>query len=174
MTERDNLITALMTQFELDESSAESVIDYAKSLSVPGRKSNDFALSKALNERTADILNTIGSAYRHDRFEATSIDLKTLNKCYVLIVDELKRLYGRNDELASISPSPAWHYLDILENAGWEISEYIFENQNDGGRSHTAQVNKLCILSGKDDPEYIAETKQLLEATDKALKDFQD
>ncbi len=133
-------------------------------------RANDFALAKALNERTTAIIKTIANAYQYNSFLATDMDIKQLNKSYVLLVNELEKIYGRNKELASISVTPAWKHFDIIEGTEWEISEHINQNHNDAGQSHVAQVNRLCIITGADKPNFLpALVKQIIDEADEAI-----
>jgi len=111
----------------------------------------------------------IASAYHNHSFEASSLDIRALNKAYVLLVNELTKVYARNKELTGISPTPAWKYIDAIEGAEWEINEYIYENQNDAGQGHNAQVNKLCIISGTETPLYTTELNQIVKDADRAI-----
>jgi len=135
-------------------------------------KANDFAVAKALNERTVSIIDMVASAYQSSSFEAMSIDVQKLNKCYVLIVNELKKIYARNEQLADISFSPAWKHFEIIEGDEWEINQYIYQNQNDAGQQHNAQVNKLCIISGVETPKYTPSLKQIIEDTDEVISAY--
>jgi len=152
-----------------DSSIIDSVEAYAQSLNMAGRKANDYALAKELNKRAADIVDMIADAYQYASQFAQTINIDELNRSYILLVNELKTLYLRNKELSDIETSPAWKYFDILEGFEWDINEYVYQNQNDAGYSHIAKVNKLCIISGTEKPEYTPDLKKLVEATDKAI-----
>ena len=93
----------------------ENVIQYAQSLNMAGRKANDFALAKALNERTTDIIDMVADAYKDNSQFARTLDVTAINKSYILVVNELKTLYTRNKELTDISNSPAWKHNDVIE-----------------------------------------------------------
>ena len=135
-------------------------------------RANDFALAKALNERVASIVSMITSAYKYHTFEIAGLDILALNKSYILLVNELKKLYERNDELASISSSPPWKYFDVLEGAEWELTEYIYQNQNDDGRTHLAQINKLCIIAGIENPKLTSVVQTIIDEADKAISAY--
>jgi hypothetical protein len=102
----------------------ENVIQYAQSLNMAGRKANDFALAKALNERTTDIIDMVADAYKDNSQFARTLDVTAINKSYILVVNELKTLYTRNKELTDISNSPAWKHNDVIEGSEWNINEY--------------------------------------------------
>ncbi|MEX0881584.1 MAG: hypothetical protein WDZ34_01780 [Candidatus Saccharimonadales bacterium] len=142
---------------------ADDILAYAKKLSAPERKTNDFALAKALNERVTDIFDLVSS---------DKLDTKAINKSYVLMVNELKKIYARNTELSDIEISPIWKHFDIIEGAEYEISEYIHTWDNDSGQRHNAKVNKLCIISNKETPEYTPEIKELLVNANKSIADY--
>lgn len=132
-------------------------------------RANDFAVAKALNERTISVIDMVASAYQRSSFEAMSLDVQKLNKCYVLLVNELKKIYARDEQLADIPFSPAWKYFEIIEGDEWEINQYIYQNQSDAGQQHNAQVNKLCIIAGIETPKYAPSLKQIIEDTDEAI-----
>ena len=120
-------------------------------------RANGFALAKELNLRAEKIINLIATAYQRQTFEATSIDVTQLNKSYVLLVNELEKLYSNNKELSEIEKVPAWKYFGIIEGAEWEINEYVYENRNDTGQNHIAQINRLCIIAGTDKPKVMTD-----------------
>ncbi len=135
-------------------------------------RANDFALAKALNERVTNIVSMITSAYKYHTFEIAGLDILDLNKSYILLVNELKKLYERNDELASISSSPPWKYFDVLEGAEWELVEYIYQNQNDDGHNHLAQINKLCIIAGVENPKLTTVVQTIINEADEAISAY--
>lgn len=175
-----------------DEKIADKVLYYAKlindgtttNLVNPDKKkkaqdlldtlrANNFALAKELNLRAEKIIDLIATAYQRQTFEATSIDVTQLNKSYVLLVNELEKLYSNNKELSDIEKTPAWKYFGIIEGAEWEINEYIYENRNDSGQSHIAQINRLCIIAGTDKPKVMTDNiKKILQDADTAISDY--
>lgn len=170
MTERDNLVTVYMNRYGLDEASAKYVVDrataLAKSLKEPDRKPNDFALAYHLNkfaiglfEMVADNLNGLP-------------DVSTINRSYILLVNELKKLYARNTELDKISENICWQSFDRLEHIEGDVWEYMNYNNNDYGLSHNAQVNRLCISQGKETPDFPAEIKKIVDEAEANGKAF--
>jgi len=98
-----------------DEKIADKVLQYAKLVNdgtttmlvnSDGKKqaqnlldtlrANDFAVAKALNERVTTIFDMLA------RNNTRSLDITTINRSYVLLVNSLKKIYARNDELSAI------------------------------------------------------------------------
>ena len=129
-------------------------------------KANDYAVAKALNERVTTIFELFA------RSDTRSLDITAINKSYVLLVNTLKKIYARNDELKSIERKPVWEYFDIIEGLEHDIGQYTNDWDNDNGQSHNARVNKLCIVAGKETPDYTAELKQIVNDADKAITAF--
>lgn len=152
-----------------DSTVIDSVILYAQSLNMSGRKANDYALAKELNKRASEIIGIVADAYQHNSHFVQSIDVSSINNSYVLLANQLKIFYTRNKELTDISPTPAWKHIDVVEGAEWYINECIYQNQNDAGQSHNAQVNKLCIIAGLETPEYRPEVKKIVDEADKDI-----
>jgi hypothetical protein len=175
-----------------DENIADKVLHYAKLINdgtttnlvnsdkkknaqelLDALRANSFALAKELNVRAEKIIDLIATAYQRHSFEATSIDTAQLNKSYVLLVNELEKLYSKNKELSDIEKIPAWKYFGIIEGAEWEINEYIYENRNDTGQSHIAQINRLCIIAGTDKPKVMTDNvKKILQDADTAISAY--
>jgi len=158
--QRDNLITALHNNFGLDDSAAQSVIDYAISLSTPERKANDYALAKYLNDRVLAIFGLVSN------YRSNLPDLASINRSYVLLVDELKRLYSRNTELEAIRLPICWHTFDAIDYMdSYTLYEYT-DSDNDYGQSHNSKVNRLCIAAGKEVPNISPALQKILDEAD--------
>ncbi|HMS30951.1 MAG TPA: hypothetical protein PJ984_00970 [Candidatus Saccharibacteria bacterium] len=182
----DKLKPELMKLLDItDEKVADKILHYAKLVNdgtttmlvnSDGKKqaqnlldtlrANDFAVAKALNERVTTIFDMFA------RNNTRSLDITAINKSYVLLVNSLKKIYARNDELSAIDRKPIWEYFDIIEGCEHEISDYTNDWNNDTGQSHIARVNKLCIVAGKENPDYTPELKQIVENADKAITAF--
>lgn len=93
-------------------------------------------------------------------------DFHELNRAYVLVLDELEKLYGHNPKLAAIKPEPIWKRFDVLKTSSWEINEYLHDPENDLGQAHNARVEKLSIIAGKEMPDFTPEQKKLLDYAD--------
>ena len=168
-----------------DEKVADKVLHYAKLVNdgtttmlvnsgqkqeakklIDDLKANDYAVAKALNERVTTIFELFA------RSDTRSLDITAINKSYVLLVNTLKKIYARNDELKAIERKPVWEYFDIIEGLEHDIGQYTNDWDNDNGQSHNARVNKLCIVAGKEAPDYTAELKQIVNDADKAITAF--
>jgi len=121
----------------------------------------DYAVAYALNNCVLGMIASILMAKIVDKPENT--DIHELNRAYVLVVDELEKLYSQNPKLAAIKPAPIWKQFDVLKTASWDINEYLNDPDNDVGQAHNARVEKLSIIAGKEVPEFTLEQKELLE-----------
>lgn len=170
MTERDNLVTVYMNRYELDEASAKYVVDraaaLAKSLKEPDRKPNDFALAYHLNKFAIGLFEMVANNLNG------LPDTTAINRSYILLVNELKKLYARNIELEKISENICWQSFDRLEHIEGDVWEYMNYNNNDYGLSHNAQVNRLCISQGKETPDFPAEIKKIVDEAEANCKAF--
>ncbi len=170
MTEQDNLVTVYMNRYELDEASAKYVVDraaaLAKSLKEPDRKPNDFALAYHLNKFAIGLFEMVANNLNG------LPDTTAINRSYILLVNELKKLYARNTELEKISENICWQSFDRLEHIEGDVWEYMNYNNNDYGLSHNAQVNRLCISQGKETPDFPAEIKKIVDESEANGKAF--
>lgn len=122
---------------------------------------NDYAVAHAFNDCVLGIVamivieDIVGTPDDNDFHE--------LNRAYVLVTDELEKLYDRNPKLVAIKPEPVWKRFDVLKTSSWEINEYLEDSDNDMGQAHNARVEKLMILAGKDSPDFTPEQKKLLD-----------
>jgi hypothetical protein len=122
---------------------------------------NDYAVAYALNNCVLGIISMIVMADIVGKPEDT--DIHELNRAYVLVTNELERLYERNPKLAAIKPEPIWRRFDVLKTTSWEINEHLDDPINDLGQAHNARVEKLMILAGKITPNFTSEQKKLLD-----------
>lgn len=167
------MVWAFQNRFSLDEAEAQYVLDraneLAKSLKEPNRKANDFAIAYHLNSLAISFIEMITDERTNNR---PLPNIKAINRSYILITNELKQLYSRNPELESIEENICWKAFDRLEhieNAIWDYNQY---SQGEYGYSHNAQVNKLCIINGKEKPEYDTELKKIVEEAEASGKAF--
>ncbi len=129
---------------------------------------NDYAVAKALNESIKGIMVQVYAAVAVDL--AKDKDIEGLNRTYVLLVDELEKIYSRNPELLAIKPEPIWRRYDLLKGSSNEIAEYIHDTA-DLGDEHTIRVEKLCIIAGIDKPELTPELQELIKSTEAITKE---
>lgn len=169
MSEQDILVTEYMKRYGLDETSAKYLLDrtkaLAKTLSDPDRKPNDFALAKYLNERVIAIFSLATD-------QQNNADIAGINRSYILMANELKKLYARNPELNKISEPICWKDYDRVEYIHDSLWEYRDSVNNDFGNSHNAQVNRLCIINNKEMPSFTSEIKKIVNEADKNVNAY--
>jgi hypothetical protein len=169
MSEQDNFVSAFMERYGLDETSAKYLLDrtkaLAKTLSDPDRKPNDFALAKYLNERVVAIFSLATD-------QQNNADIAGINRSYILMVNELKKLYARNPELNKISEPICWKDYDRVEYIHDSLWDYRDSVNNDFGNSHNAQVNRLCIINNKELPNFTPELKKIVNEADKNVNAY--
>lgn len=149
----------------LDDSAIKSIIAYTQSLKQPKRKANDFVVAKALNERAIEIFTLYAN-------NSNTPDITAINRSYILLVDELKKIYERTPELKAVELSICWRSFDRIEQIQDELWDYNNYSQNDYGQGHNAEVNALCIKVGIDKPTFTDKQKKLVADADKAIADF--
>jgi hypothetical protein len=131
---------------------------------------NDFAVAKALNALAGQMIlcvvmaEVVGLPEDHD--------IHDLNRSYVLLTDELQKLYDGNPKLSEIKPEPVWKRFDVLRTSSWDINRYLEDADNDAGNAHNARVEKLCIIAGKETPDYTPEQKKLVNDVDETISKY--
>lgn len=131
---------------------------------------NDYAVAHAFNNCVLGFIvmialeDTIGTPEGNDFHE--------LNRAYVLVVNELERLYDRNPELVAIKPEPVWKRFDVLKTNAWDINEYLDDPNNDAGQAHNARVERLMILANVDKPIFTTKQQELLDHAIKVRKRY--
>lgn len=145
-------------------------------------KANDYAVAKSLNEYASKVINILG-LYQivgpHSDF-----DLKEINRVYVLLVDELQKLYERNAELANIKYEPIWKQIDYI-HAAYDVQKFLerlyesnespvkyIKNPSKYIDYHIAEIDRLCIIADKDTPDFSPEQKKLIELTQTVLDKY--
>ena len=126
-------------------------------------KANDYAVAKAMNKQ---VYSTMVIVWMGDTADVSEYyEIPNLNRAYILLVNELEKIYERNPELQAIKPEPMWKRYDMLKNYTAEISERMTET--DGwGLEHIARVEKLCIIAGVDDPIFTTEQQKVMDEID--------
>lgn len=131
--------------------------------------SNDFAVAHALNGFIDGIMAFMSVA---DNVGLARInDIADLNRVYVLLVHELESIYSRNPELQTLKPEPLWKHFDVLKYATEDIRDYI-DNSYDLFSAHTLSIEKLCIISGVDKPDFTPDQQKLIESTKATTDDY--
>jgi hypothetical protein len=130
----------------------------------------DYPLAYALNNSVLGFIAMIVMADIVGTPEGN--DFHELNRAYVLVVDELEKLYDRSPKLAAIKPEPIWRRFDVLKTSSWDINEYLNDPENDLGQAHNARVEKLSIIAGNETPEFTPEQKKLLDYAESITKKY--
>jgi len=130
----------------------------------------DFAVAHAFNDcvlgfiAMIEIESIVG--------EPEGDDFNELNRAYVLVVNELEKLYERNPKLSAIQPEPIWKRFDVLKTSAWDIEDFLHDPDNDMGQAHNARVEKLSIIAGKEESEFTTEQKKLLDYAESVRKKY--
>jgi hypothetical protein len=119
---------------------------------------NDYAIARDLNYL---VIRLIMNVYLADKAGVNGLDLKELNWAYIILVDELQRLYDKNPKLAAIEPEPIWKHLDVLAYSTPQVIKHVSDS-NDHGGAHYARVEKLCILANAGTPHFTKKQKELI------------
>lgn len=117
---------------------------------------NDYALAKYLDERVVAIFALIANSH------GDLPDLSSINRSYVLLVNELKHIYERNDKLSSIAENICWRTfgtIDVIDP--YMLHEYS-DDYNNHGNDHISKVNELCIINDKESPDITPQIKKLV------------
>ncbi len=132
-------------------------------------KANDLALAKVMNK---EIYSTFVIVWTGDVVGVSEYhEIPNLNRAYVLLVNELEKIYSRNPELLEISPKPIWRRFNMLKNFTAEISDYVSE-ENGWDLVHIARIERLCIIAGVDDPVFTPEQQKLIDDIDTYRKKY--
>jgi len=131
--------------------------------------SNDYAVARELNLR---VMSMIMSIFLADNAGlSANTEMQELNHTYILLVEELRKLYEKNSVLSTIKPEPIWKRFDVLKASTREIIKHIASPDNDYGSAHYARVEKLCILANVETPHFTPGQKRLNDNAEKILKD---
>jgi hypothetical protein len=131
---------------------------------------NVYAVAKALNERITAMIVAVVVADSVGLPEDQ--DIHELNRAYVLLGNELQKLYNRTPELAAIKPEPIWKRFDVIRTSSWEINQHLSENSVAELNAHNARVEKLCIVAGVEEPSYSPDQKKLIEYAETTTSNY--
>ncbi|MNQ88812.1 hypothetical protein D3C85_1040930 [compost metagenome] len=132
--------------------------------------SNDFPVAKLFNTVLLTMVDFVRRAEVLGLPEDS--ELHNLNRNYVLIVDELEKMYGGNPKLAEISPEPFWRQFDILKPHSWMIIKYLDNSEHNQGQAHIARIERLCIITNSEAPEFSSEQRELLNSAFEAIAEY--
>src|SRR5690606_2701114 len=91
----------------------------------------------------------------NDPYDEVSNTVKAINRSYVLVVNELEKIYACNESLAKLNDEPStsaiWKRFNLIESKELDILDYYNNDlKNDSDITHSAQVNRLAIIAGKE------------------------
>ncbi len=132
-------------------------------------KANDYAVARELNLLAMGII--MGIYLSDSAGVLVSHEIQELNRVYVLLGNQLQKLYDNNPELAALEPEPIWKRFDVLKHSTKEIVSYISESDDYGG-SHLARIEKLCILADVDTPTYTPDQQKAKDYADEVLDEY--
>lgn len=119
---------------------------------------NDFALAKHLNDRVVAMFALVA-----DHFSKDLPDLADINRSYVLLITEIKKLYDRNPELSNIRENICWRTFGTLDAIdSYDLYEYTDDYKNHGIQ-HISKVNALAINALKEKPDITPELQKILD-----------
>jgi len=139
---------------------AYNVVSHMKATKPP-TDSNDYAVARALNDCVMQIFSIVG--FYQIIGPLKEFNPVELNRMYILLVAELEDIYNRNPKLAEIKPEPTWKQFEIIKNSMYAVQKYL--EAHDNGREHRDAVDKICILSGEEAPEYTPKQRKLIDDT---------
>lgn len=127
---------------------------------------NDYALAKLLNERVINIFTMVVD-------NRNTPDFTAVNRSYILMVDELKRIYDRQPELKKIGTPICWRVLENLEQAHEVVLSIEFTHSgSDYGEEHNSNVSTLCFRANIDKPALSPQIEKLLSEADRNIAYF--
>ena len=132
-------------------------------------QANDYAVAKALNDLVNGVMAFMYVAGAHEM--SKDQQLEEINRAYILLTHELENIYARNPELLALKPDPIWRRFDVLKHSNWDIKDYI-DDTDDTGHAHTLRVERLCIITGVDDPSYTPEQYKLVNSADAVIRKY--
>ncbi len=127
-------------------------------------EANDYAIAMYLNERVWKILWHVADLYPFN-----SNDLDKINRNYIFLVHELSDIYSNNKELQDIEPKPTRQRYKQIDGYEKSIADIQDDRTGDTGQTHTAEVRRLCIIKGKEEPDLNARQKKLIAEADEII-----
>lgn len=137
-------------------------------------KDNDYVVAGLLNTVLLAIVQQVREVEALDLPEDYDWKLGELNRSYVLLVNELDKLYKQNSTLGEIEPKPFWSKYNILEPYYWQILRYLDEDAQEKGQAHINQLDRLRIIANSEKPELSPENKKLLGEALEAIKNYKE
>lgn len=172
---RTEVTETLRKYFNLDFSQIEAVMDYAYGKSQNRDKPNDYIVAQYLNERANSMVGLVYDAIKQRYSGSARPDITKLNKAYVLIVEELKSLTARSPELQAIDAQAIWQHFDTLKGYDADIYTYYEPfSQSEDMDVYTNKLDRLCIISNAEQPQYTKTQERLITDADEAIRIYRN
>lgn len=141
---------------------------------------SDYAVARELHDRANKLLAAVtqlNQAYNYDDpFSEYHEIIVLMNRPYVLLVNELEKLYAKNITLSKLNQEPktkaTWTIFNTIESSDQDIYAYLIEHKNNEDFAHLAQTNRLAIIAGKESPNFTPELKKIIEEADDVFETF--
>lgn len=133
---------------------------------------NDYAVARELNLLVMGMIMNIYLA--NNAGISVNNAIQEINRPYILLVDELQKLYDNNPKLSALEPEPIWKHFDVLKSFTGEINKHIANPDNDYGNAHYARVEKLCIVANAEIAHFTNEQKDLVDNAEKLVDKYFD
>lgn len=142
---------------------------------INNNKANDYAVAYSLNELVRETLITIFIAKVYGVEAKVNVD--DINRDYILLVNELSKMYDQNSELLAIKSEPIWKNFDRIKHSEDAIHKHILSQGTVVSAEHCADVERLYIIAGSKEPEYTPELGELVDhatsTKEQLLKDIE-
>ena len=172
---RTELTEALRQYFNIPPNQIEQVMDYAYGKSQDRDKANDYIVAQYLNERANTMVGLVYDAMSQSYSGIARPDITKMNKAYVLIVEELKALTDRNPKLQAIDARAIWQHFDTLKGYDADIYTYYEPfSQSDDMEVYTNKLDRLCIISNAEKPQYTKAQERLIADADEAIRIYRN
>lgn len=141
---------------------------------------NDYAIARELHDRASRLISLVASDLRRELRETYYFQnpdkAKSMNRCYVLLVNELEKIYAQNKQLAILNEQPKtsaiWQHFNVIEGNEPEIWKYVEEHKSEEDMAHYAQVNRMAIVAGKEEPDLTPEQQKIVDEADRVTEDL--
>ncbi len=130
---------------------------------IKNNEANDYAVAYSLNELVRETLIIIFIAKVYGVHAKLNVD--DINRDYILLVNELSKIYDQNTDLLAIKSEPIWRSFDRIKHSVDDIHKHILSQGTVVSAEHCADVERLSIIAGGKEPEYTPEVSKLIDHT---------
>lgn len=141
---------------------------------------NDYAVARELHHHATELLlavSRLNKAYNYDDPYAEYHEIiMQMNRPYVLVVNELEKLYLKNKNLAKLNDDPAtkatWTIFNTIESKDTDIYAHISDMNSTKDFAHLAQVNRLAIIAGSETPNFTPEQQKIVKLAEEVYVEY--